>query len=78
LLIVNSPGGRVEPAYLISKSLKSIAHKHFSVAIPRRAKSAATLLALGADQIHMGMISQLGPIDPQDKGFARVGIGQRS
>jgi Serine dehydrogenase proteinase len=68
LLIVDSPGGRVEPAYLISKSLKRIANKIFSVAIPRRAKSAATLLALGADQIHMGMVSQLGPIDPQVRG----------
>jgi hypothetical protein len=75
LLIVNSPGGRVEPAYLISKSLKSIAHKHFSVAIPRRAKSAATLLALGADQIHMGMISQLGPIDPQVRGLPVLALG---
>ncbi|MDF0583312.1 SDH family Clp fold serine proteinase [Bradyrhizobium yuanmingense] len=75
LLIVDSPGGRIEPAYLISKSLKRIAKKTFSVAIPRRAKSAATLLALGADQIHMGMISQLGPIDPQVRGLPVLALG---
>jgi Serine dehydrogenase proteinase len=74
LLVVNSPGGRVEPAYLISKTLKRIAHKTFSVAVPRRAKSAATLLALGADEIHMGMMSQLGPIDPQFSGLPVLGL----
>lgn len=37
----------------------------FSVAVPDQAKSAATLLALGADQILMGPTSDLGPVDPQ-------------
>jgi hypothetical protein len=75
LLIVHSLGGRIEPAYLISKALKRIAGKKFAVAVPRRAKSAATLLALGADQIHMGMISQLGPIDPQLYGLPALALG---
>lgn len=75
LLIVHSPGGRIEPAYLISKTLKRIAGKKFVVAVPRRAKSAATLLALGADEIHMGMISQLGPIDPQVSGLPVLALG---
>jgi len=75
LLIVHSAGGRIEPAYLISKTLKRIAAKKFSVAVPRRAKSAATLLALGADEIHMGMISQLGPIDPQLSGLPVLALG---
>jgi hypothetical protein len=75
LLIVHSPGGRIEPAYLISKTLKRIAAKKFAVAVPRRAKSAATLLALGADEIHMGMISQLGPIDPQLYGLPALALG---
>lgn len=75
LLIVHSPGGRIEPAYLISKTLKRIAGEKFVVAVPRRAKSAATLLALGADQIHMGMISQLGPIDPQLSGLPVLALG---
>ncbi len=33
--------------------------------IPECAKSAATLIALGADSIVMGYTSELGPIDPQ-------------
>jgi Serine dehydrogenase proteinase len=75
LLILHSPGGGIEPAYLISKTLKRIARDKFSVAVPRRAKSAATLLALGADEIHMGMISQLGPIDPQVYGLPALALG---
>jgi len=65
LLILQSSGGQVEPAYMISKALKRLAKIKFVVAIPRRAKSAATLIALGADEIHMGLLSQLGPVDPQ-------------
>jgi len=64
LLIIDSRGGAVEPAYLISKSAKKLS-KNFIVAVPRKAKSAATLICLGADEIHMGLISHLGPIDPQ-------------
>src|ERR1700676_39821 len=75
LLIIDSPGGRIEPAYLISKTLKRIASKKFSVAVPRKAKSAATLISLGADEIHMGMISQLGPIDPQVSGLPALALG---
>lgn len=65
LLILGSRGGRIEPAYLISKNCKAVSKDKFVVAIPRRAKSAATLLSLGADEIHMGSMSELGPIDPQ-------------
>jgi membrane-bound ClpP family serine protease len=64
LLIIENPGGSVESAYFISKAAKKFSNK-FVVAIPRKAKSAATLLSLGADEIHMGVVSQLGPIDPQ-------------
>jgi ATP-dependent protease ClpP protease subunit len=74
LLIVNSKGGRIEPAYLISKTLKRLSLQKFAVAIPRRAKSAATLIALGADEIHMGMMSQLGPIDPQFGGIPALAL----
>jgi hypothetical protein len=75
LLIVQSNGGRIEPAYLISKTLKRISANKFVVAVPRRAKSAATLIALGADEIHMGMMSQLGPIDPQLHGLPVLALG---
>jgi len=73
LLIINNKGGRIEPAYLISKTCKENSSKFF-VAIPRRAKSAATLISLGADEIHMGSMSELGPIDPQFGGLPALGL----
>lgn len=74
LLIVHSPGGSIESGYLIAKTCKRLSKEHFVVAVPRKAKSAATLLALGADQIHMGLLSQLGPIDPQFGGLPALGM----
>jgi len=38
--------------------------KTFSVLIPYRALSCGTLICLGADEISMGRLGQLGPIDP--------------
>lgn len=38
--------------------------KNFSVLIPYRAHSAATLIALGANEIIMGPLAELSPIDP--------------
>lgn len=73
LLIIHSKGGEVEPAYLISKTCKENAPK-FVVAVPRRAKSAATLIALGAGEIHMGSMSELGPIDPQFGNLPALGL----
>ena len=74
LLVIDSNGGRVEPAYLISKTCKRLSRQKFIAAVPRRAKSAATLIALGADEIHMGLMSELGPIDPQFGGFPALGM----
>jgi hypothetical protein len=65
LLVLLSQGGEIEPAYQISKVCKEQSANRFITAIPRRAKSAATLIALGSDEIHMGPLGQLGPIDPQ-------------
>jgi hypothetical protein len=73
LLILHSKGGQIEPAYLISKTCKENSAK-FNVVIPRRAKSAATLISLGADEIHMGSMSELGPIDPQFSGLPALGL----
>lgn len=75
LLILNSYGGRGEPSYLLSKTLKKLAKNKFIIAIPRRAKSAATLISLGADEIHMGLMSELGPIDLQVGGYPALGLG---
>ena len=75
LLIINSSGGRIEPAYKISKTLKRVSKEKFAAVIPRRAKSAATLITLGADEVHMGMMSELGPIDPQIAGLPALSLG---
>jgi hypothetical protein len=74
LLMLASPGGRIEPAYQISKVCKAFARENFVVVIPRAAKSAATLIALGADTIHMGMLGELGPIDPQIEGKPALAV----
>jgi hypothetical protein len=76
VLILLSRGGDAEPAYQISKLCKSFAHEKFIVVVPRHAKSAATLIAIGADEIHMGPLGQLGPIDPQIGGLPALGVSQ--
>lgn len=73
LLVIHNHGGRIEPAYLISKTCKELSPK-FVVTIPRKAKSAATLISLGGNEIHMGPMSELGPIDPQFAGLPALGI----
>lgn len=61
LLILKSPGGQIGPAYTISKVCNELSKDKFIVCIPKEAKSAATLLSLGADEVHMGLLSELGP-----------------
>lgn len=65
LLILHSPGGYPGPAYLIGKILQASSSCEVEIAVPRWAKSAATLLCCAASHIHMGGLSELGPIDPQ-------------
>lgn len=76
LLVLLSRGGSIEPAYQISKLCKQHSKSHFVVAVPRKAKSAATLIAIGADEIHMGPLGQLGPIDPQLDGLPALSVMQ--
>jgi hypothetical protein len=64
-LMVVSPGGFIDPAYKMALLCREFCTDKFSVLVPYYAKSAATLLALGADEIVMGPSSELGPIDPQ-------------
>ncbi len=74
LLILHSPGGEIAPAYFVSKICRQYAKQAFVVAVPRKAKSAATLICCGADAIHMGIVSELGPIDPQIDGMPTLGL----
>ena len=72
LLVLQSYGGRIEPAYFIGKILG--AFKDLHIAVPRMAKSAATLVCCAASRIHMGGLSELGPIDPQINGVPALGL----
>ena len=63
-LIIDSPGGNARPAYKIARFLQKYCGAFFAV-VPRRAKSAATLLSLGAQCIAMDMNAELGPLDAQ-------------
>jgi ClpP class serine protease len=76
LLLLLSRGGSIEAAYQISKLCKSFANELFIAVVPRQAKSAATLIAIGADEIHMGPLGQLGPIDPQLGNLPALGVSQ--
>ncbi|MEK7101489.1 MAG: hypothetical protein AAB860_00925 [Patescibacteria group bacterium] len=77
LLILVSNGGEPGSAYLIGKLCQAhVSGKKFIVAVPRQAKSAATLLACAADEIHMGSMSELGPIDLQIDGSPALGLKQ--
>lgn len=62
---MHSTGGYIEPAYLIGKLLHEYSANPLNIVVPRRAKSAATLVCCAASRIHMGSLSELGPIDPQ-------------
>lgn len=63
-LILHSPGGSAEAAEAMVNYLRT-RFDHIRVFVPLAAMSAATMLALSADEIVMGDHSQLGPIDPQ-------------
>jgi len=63
-LMINSTGGDVEAAEKIIYMCRNVASA-FRVIVPELAKSAATLVALGSDEVVMGLQSELGPIDAQ-------------
>jgi len=67
-VLLHSPGGDgtiVEKIVEMCRAHLSGQNRKLRVIVPNIAKSAATVLALGADEILMGYISELGPIDPQ-------------
>ncbi len=66
VLLINSPGGEGIAAERIVNVCRSYsAGGSFSVIVPRRAKSAATMICFGANKIGMSRTSELGPVDPQ-------------
>jgi hypothetical protein len=74
-LLLHTKGGAPVPAYLTSRYLKVASDRGFVAVVPRRAKSAGTLIATGAEEIHMGMMSEMGPIDPQFSDLPALGLG---
>lgn len=62
-LLIDSPGGLADVAYQVTRVLQR--DGGFTAVIPRYAKSAATLMALGADETIMGLDAEIGPLDTQ-------------
>ncbi len=65
-LLLSSPGGSGLAAERITNICRSYSGTgEYTVIIPGKAKSAATMICLGASKIIMGKTSELGTIDPQ-------------
>jgi membrane-bound ClpP family serine protease len=63
-LVIDSPGGYADVAYRIARTFCRHAGGFVAV-IPRWAKSAATLLTLGADEVIFAHDAEIGPLDVQ-------------
>jgi hypothetical protein len=63
-LVIDSPGGDAKCAYQIARFIRKRCGG-FTAVVPEYAKSAATLLLLGADKIIIGKNAELGPLDAQ-------------
>ena len=62
-LFIYSRGGGIDIPWRLVSAIRNVSES-WSVLIPYRANSAATMIALGADEIVMGPQAELGPIDP--------------
>lgn len=63
-ILINSGGGSINAAYQIVQLLR-MHTKRMTACVPFLAKSAATLICIGADEILLDELSQLGPLDTQ-------------
>ena len=62
-LFLYTPGGITVAGWGLVHLIREFC-KQFTVLVPYKAWSCGTLICLGADEIVMGRLSQLGPIDP--------------
>ena len=71
-LVIQSSGGDIHAAFQMMSLLRSrmTEHGELVACVPRKAQSSATLLCLGGDQILLGELGALGPLDAQ----IRVGL----
>lgn len=65
LLIIDSPGGDPHEAERIIKVCRELSSGNFKTLVPNKAKSAATMVCLGSEEVHMTSTSELGPVDVQ-------------
>ena len=63
-LVIDSGGGNINVAYQMVELIRLHTERLFAC-VPFYAKSAATLLCLGADEIFLDKMAQLGPLDAQ-------------
>lgn len=62
-VFIYSRGGAIDVPWRLATSFRQ-SSEEWSILVPFRANSSATLLALGADKIVLGRQGELGPIDP--------------
>ena len=72
-LLLDSPGGDGETAVRLVRSAQARC-RELTVIVPNQAKSAGTILLIGAHHILMGPTSDLGPVDPQFPDRERGGL----
>lgn len=63
-VVLQTPGGDIDAAYLIVRQLRRRANK-VNIFVPLYAKSAGTLICLAADKLYLSDLSELGPLDTQ-------------
>ena len=64
-MVVDSPGGDIDAAYNLALLFRRYGKEYLGYIVPRWAKSAATLLVCGGDNVLMTPVAELGPLDPQ-------------
>ena len=66
ILFLKTNGGDADCAYMIARAFQNYySNGSITVAVERECKSAGTLLAIGASEIAMGPLAELGPLDVQ-------------
>jgi ClpP class serine protease len=77
-ILLNSRGGAVESSYKIAKCLRDN-FKEIKIFVPHMAASGGTLIALTGNEIIMGMMSALSPLDVQtDYGDDEISVSMVS
>jgi len=63
-LVLSTLGGNVTSTRQLALLLREYA-QHLTILVPYQARSSGTLLCLSADELVLGPMAELGPIDPQ-------------